>query len=158
MDKTAELSGMRFGIEIETVGITRKDTVLAILGVVGGEVRHESGSYDEWRCTASDSRQWKAVSDASIGRGNAEVVSPILSYPDDMPVLQNVIRAIRKSGGKVNSSCGIHVHVDASYWHERKPACIVIEVVLSFFMKLRGTRTIDAATLYERRKQAILLY
>ena len=47
MDKIAELSGMRFGIEIETVGITRKDTVSAILTVVGGEVRHESGSYDK---------------------------------------------------------------------------------------------------------------
>lgn len=114
MDKIAELSGMRFGIEIETVGITRKDTVSAILTVVGGEVRHESGSYDKWCCVAPDGRRWNAVSDASIGRGNAEIVSPILTYPDDISVLQNVIRAIRKAGGKVNSSCGIHVHVDAS--------------------------------------------
>ena len=114
MDKIAELSGMRFGVEIETIGISRKDTVSAILGVVGGEVRHEGGSYDKWFCVASDGRKWSAVSDASIGRGNAEVVSPILTYPTDIPVLQNVIRAIRKAGGKVNSSCGIHVHVDAS--------------------------------------------
>ena len=114
MDKVAELSGMRFGVEIETVGINRKDTVSGILTVVGGEVKHEGGSYDKWSCVAPDGRKWSAVSDASIGRGNAEVVSPILTYPTDMPVLQNVIRAIRKAGGKVNSSCGIHVHVDAS--------------------------------------------
>ena len=114
MDKIAELSGMRFGVEIETIGISRKDTVSAILGVVGGEVRHEGGSYDKWFCVASDGRKWSVVSDASIGRRNAEVVSPILTYPTDIPVLQNVIRAIRKAGGKVNSSCGIHVHVDAS--------------------------------------------
>ena len=43
MHKIAELSGMRFGVEIETIGISRKDTVSAILGVVGGEVRHEGG-------------------------------------------------------------------------------------------------------------------
>lgn len=114
MDKIAELSGMRFGVEIETIGISRKDTVSGILTVVGGEVKHEGGSYDKWSCVAPDGRKWSAVSDASIGRGNAEVVSPILTYPTDMPVLQNVIRAIRKAGGKVNSSCGIHVHVDAS--------------------------------------------
>lgn len=114
MDKIAELSGMRFGVEIETIGISRKDTVSAILGVVGGEVRREGGSYDKWCCVAPDGRRWNAVSDASIGRGNAEIVSPILTYPDDISVLQNVIRAIRKAGGKVNSSCGIHVHVDAS--------------------------------------------
>ena len=114
MDKVAELSGMRFGVEIETVGINRKDTVSGILTVVGGEIGHEGGSYDKWHCIALDGRKWNAVSDASIGRGNAEVVSPILNYPDDISVLQNVIRAIRKAGGKVNSSCGIHVHVDAS--------------------------------------------
>jgi len=114
MDKIAELSGMRFGVEIETIGISRKDTVSAIWRVVGGEVKHEGGSYDKWLCIAPDGRKWSAVSDASIGRGNAEVVSPILTYPTDMSVLQNVIRAIRKAGGKVNSSCGIHVHVDAS--------------------------------------------
>lgn len=120
MDKIAELSGMRFGVEIETVGITRKDTVSAILTVVGGEIGHEGGSYDKWHCIALDGRKWNAVSDASIGRGNAEVVSPILNYPDDVPTLQNVIRAIRKAGGKVNSSCGIHVHVDASSLNGRQ--------------------------------------
>lgn len=120
MDKIAELSGMRFGVEIETIGISRKDTVSAIWRVVGGEVKHEGGSYDKWSCAAPDGRKWNAVSDASIGRGNAEVVSPILNYPDDVPTLQNVIRAIRKAGGKVNSSCGIHVHVDASSLNGRQ--------------------------------------
>ena len=120
MDKIAELSGMRFGVEIETIGISRKDTVSAIWRVVGGEVKHEGGSYDKWSCVAPDGRKWNAASDASIGRGNAEVVSPILNYPDDISVLQNVIRAIRKAGGKVNSSCGIHVHVDASSLNGRQ--------------------------------------
>ena len=114
MDKRAQLTGMHFGIEIETVNLNRKDTVEAIQSIIGGTVEHEGGSYDKWRCTAPDGRQWKVVSDASIGRSNAEVVSPILTYPDDIPTLQNIVRAIRKAGGRVNSSCGIHVHVDAS--------------------------------------------
>ena len=37
MDKIAELSEMRFGVEIETIGISRKDTISAILTVIGGE-------------------------------------------------------------------------------------------------------------------------
>jgi len=114
MDKAAELSGMRFGIEIETVRISRKDTVSAILAVVGGEIQQEGGSYDRWCCVALDGRRWGAVSDSSIGRGNAEIVSPILTYPNDIPILQNVIRSVRKAGGKANTCCGIHVHVDAS--------------------------------------------
>ena len=114
MDERAQLDGMHFGIEIETVNLCRKDTVEAIRNVIGGTVEREGGSYDKWCCTAPDGRQWKAVSDASIGRSNAEVVSPILTYPDDVPVLQNIVRAIRKAGGRVNSCCGIHVHVDAS--------------------------------------------
>lgn len=120
MDEIAELSGMRFGVEIETVKISRKDTVSAIWAVVGGEIQQEGSNYDKWLCIAQDGRKWYAVSDASIGRGNAEVVSPILTYPDDIPVLQNVIRAIRKIGGKVDSSCGIHVHVDASCLNGRQ--------------------------------------
>jgi hypothetical protein len=120
MDKIAELSGMRFGVEIETVGVSRKDTVSAILSMVGGALEHEGGSYDKWCCIAQDGRKWSAVSDASIGRENAEVVSPILTYPADIPLLQNVIRAIRNAGGKVNACCGIHVHVDASCLDARK--------------------------------------
>ena len=93
MDERAQLDGMHFGIEIETVNLCRKDTVEAIRNVIGGTVEREGGSYDKWCCTAPDGRQWKAVSDASIGRSNAEVVSPILTYPDDVPVLQNIVRA-----------------------------------------------------------------
>nr|WP_245887977.1 amidoligase family protein [Suttonella indologenes] len=43
----------------------------------------------------------------------AEVVSPVLGY-DDIPQLQEVVRAIRRVGGKINSQCGIHIHIDAA--------------------------------------------
>ncbi len=36
-----------------------------------------------------------------------------LTY-DEIPKLQEVVRALRAAGGKVNSSCGLHCHVDAS--------------------------------------------
>lgn len=43
----------------------------------------------------------------------AEVVSPVLGY-DDIPQLQEAVRAIRRVGGKINSQCGIHIHIDAA--------------------------------------------
>ena len=43
----------------------------------------------------------------------AEVVSPVLCY-DDLPQFQEVVRAIRRAGAKVNAQCGIHIHVDAA--------------------------------------------
>ena len=36
-----------------------------------------------------------------------------LTY-DEIPKLQEVIRALREAGAKVNSSCGLHVHIDAA--------------------------------------------
>ena len=39
--------------------------------------------------------------------------SPKLEYAE-MEKLQEVIRSLRRAGGRVNSSCGMHVHVDAS--------------------------------------------
>ena len=44
---------------------------------------------------------------------STEMVSPKLEY-GEMEKLQQVVRCLRSHGGKVNSSCGMHVHVDAS--------------------------------------------
>ena len=106
-----EINGMRFGVEIETVNITREMAARAIQQVTGGYV---NGS----RCVAEDGRIWQVVTDGSLNdvpcHLRSEVVTPILTYPDDVPVLQQVIRCLRHSGAKINSQCGIHVHVDAS--------------------------------------------
>lgn len=44
---------------------------------------------------------------------SVEVVSPICQYRD-IETIQELIRKLRTGGAKVNKSCGIHVHVDAS--------------------------------------------
>jgi hypothetical protein len=40
----------------------------------------------------------------------AEIVSPILGY-DDIPELQNVVRAVRRCGATTDDCTGIHVHL-----------------------------------------------
>jgi len=102
---------VRFGIEIETTMISRREACIAIQSVTGGTVTTSYGH----KVTLEDGRSWKAVSDGSIRSPNghaAEIVSPILT-DDDMNDVQEIVRALRRAGARVNESCGIHIHVDA---------------------------------------------
>lgn len=58
---------------------------------------------------------WTVKGDCSIrGERSAEIVSPPLSAtPENFRAVKNVLKVIREGGGRINSSCGIHVHVDA---------------------------------------------
>ncbi len=118
----------KFGIEDEMTGISREQAARALATLFGTEARHTGGAYDAWEVPDREGKGWKLVSDASIrcervtGKnasvpaGNTyavEMVSPPLTY-DEIPKLQEVIRALRDAGAKVNASCGLHVHVDAA--------------------------------------------
>ena len=119
-----DLRQIRFGIEVETLGRTRADVARAIQSVVGGSVAHEGGAYDAWQVTDLRNRVWKAVTDASINAPRdlqAEVVSPVLAY-EDLDQLQEVVRALRRAGARVDASCGIHIHCDASAFDGRSLA------------------------------------
>jgi len=112
----ATLQTIRFGIEIETFGLTRKQACQAMQKVVGGTIEWVGGTYDTWTLQMADGRKWKAVTDASIAAARevqAEVVSPILTY-DDLDNLQEIVRQLRHAGAKVDESCGIHIHIDAA--------------------------------------------
>lgn len=54
---------------------------------------------------------WRVEHDGSIsGPGGAEVVSPVLSGDDGTEQIRTATRVIRSLGGRVNRSCGLHVH------------------------------------------------
>ncbi|HIQ01657.1 MAG TPA: amidoligase [Anaerolineales bacterium] len=113
-----DLREISFGVEIETVKRRRERVARAIQSVVGGNVRHvgSPACFDPWEVTDTQGRVWKVVADGSLinvpGHLRAEVVSPVLAY-EDIPTLQEVIRAVRRCGAKVDEKCGIHIHVDA---------------------------------------------
>lgn len=105
-------------------GITRAAAAQVIAGHFGTSAIHVGGSYDTYTVRANDNRQWKLVSDSSIRRESrrglsssgayaVEFVSPICKY-EDIETIQELIRKLRTAGAKVNDSCGIHVHIDAS--------------------------------------------
>ena len=113
-----------FGCEIELTGINRATAAQTLADLFGTRAEHSGGGYDAYRVKDLDGKEWKIVRDASIhpegyvrsstsGEYKVELNSPKLEY-GEMEKLQEVVRALRRAGGIVNDSCGMHVHVDAS--------------------------------------------
>ncbi len=120
-----DMRAIRFGIEIETIQRTREQVAAAIHSVVGGSLRHLSYpvSHDPWEVEDLRGRKWKVVADASLSSVprhlQAEIVSPVLTY-DDIAQLQEIVRAVRRAGCKVDTRCGIHIHIDGAIFDTRK--------------------------------------
>lgn len=114
---------LRFGIEIETVGLSREQLARAIASVVGGTPRFMGR---EAHVSDAQGRAWRVVPDGSLSGGDCasgEVVSPILTW-EDMETLQQVVRALRNAGARADDSCGIHIHVDGSRFDARTLASL----------------------------------
>ena len=112
-----------FGLEVEFTGINRAAAALAVAKVLSSRAVHVGGTYDSYQVADANGRNWKIVSDSSIratdkaGRAatpdfRCELVSPVCTYAGDIELVQEIIRAIRKAGGVVNDTCGIHIHLD----------------------------------------------
>ena len=124
----AELSELTFGIELEYDRITTEKAARTVAGVVGGTCRYEGRHLSNWVVTMPDGRKWKFMSDGSINTQrkengqkvradrdySVEMVSPILTYREDIETLQGLVRELRKAGGFPNNSCGIHIHLDGA--------------------------------------------
>ena len=110
------MKNQNFGIEIEFTGITRKAAAETLSTYFGTTFTATRDSYDTYKIPDSEGRNWKIVRDASIrieGGEQCELVSPICRYTD-IETIQELVRKLRTAGGKANTSCGIHVHVDAA--------------------------------------------
>ena len=114
-----------FGCEIELTGINRATAAQTLADLFGTRAEHSGGGYDAYRVKDLDGKEWKIVRDGSIHPESrrrsvligetykVELNSPKLEY-GEMKKLQEVVRSLRRAGGIVNDSCGMHVHVDAS--------------------------------------------
>lgn len=111
-----------FGIEIEFTGMNRKRAATVASNFFQKEVEHVGGTYDTYAVADNQGRTWKFMYDSSIHaqrkNGNwisdktykVEMVTPILHYPD-IELLQELVRELRRAGGRVNDSTGLHIHV-----------------------------------------------
>lgn len=114
-----------WGVEIEMTGITRYQAAEAVAKVLNTEVGDIGDPpYCKQKQYGLDGRAWTIERDASIRAETpngqetydqaykVEFVTPICTW-DDIPTLQEMVRALRKAGARINNSCGIHVHVGA---------------------------------------------
>ena len=120
------IKSQKFGVEIEFTGITREKAAKLVARKF--DTTPSSPSYNCYHTrTIQDNkgRTWKVMRDSSIDpvrndgtrdyidEYRVELVTPPLNY-EDIETLQEIIRVLRNAGGKANSSCGIHVHVDGA--------------------------------------------
>ena len=117
-----------FGVEVEMTGITREQAARALADYFGTEPRQGYDYYGSWYVPDPEGKEWRFMSDSSLrlekktdtgyehtsnNDYSVEMVSPKLTYAE-LPKFQECVRRVRKAGAKVNASCGLHVHVDAS--------------------------------------------
>ena len=125
----------KFGIEIELTGITRRDAAKVIAKFYGTTESYKGGCYMQYEVPTNDGRVFKVMRDSSIvaetkdGRPatdemKTEVVSPICTY-EDIENIQQIVRELRHKGAIANSSCGIHVHINAAPHNARSIRNIV---------------------------------
>lgn len=112
------IKNQNFGLELEFTGIARRDAAAAIAKTINDNYDYiRKVGYDRRVVKDATGREWTICSDCSVtgstsGDGG-EFVTPICTY-DDIETVQKCIRALRKAGAKVDSSCGLHIHIDGA--------------------------------------------
>lgn len=124
----ADVSPLRFGLEIELIvpNGKRDGFTLANLARQWNASLASSSSNDDTvprllflEYTHETIPDWKIVPDASL-QGDSphdlclELVSPVLQGEEGLHQLRAVMERLRSLGIATNSSCGFHVHVDAT--------------------------------------------
>jgi hypothetical protein len=122
-ERTVSVNDLTFGIEIETT--VPRDVTLEI-----GEHRYG--------LPIPEMPGWKADRDPSIHAGRdrrgCEFVSPVLRGPEGLrQLLADVEKIKRHFRAKVNSSCGLHIHV--GFDKTNRDACERLATLVSHFEK-----------------------
>ena len=97
-----------FGIELELYNVDRRALVDALnnAGITACMASYSGRDYS----------QWQVKTDCSInGPQGLEVVSRVLTM-DDLPEVLRVVQIINDLDGKVNASCGMHIHWGVRDW------------------------------------------
>ena len=116
----AEMKKQTIGVEVEMNNISR-DKAARIASELFGTNRYSNtaarNGYQTWSAWDAQGREWKFQKDVSITGPDSEkceMVTPILTY-EDVELLQELIRSLRKAGAKSDATrcCGVHIHIGA---------------------------------------------
>jgi len=116
----ARMKEQTIGVEIEMNGISREKAAKIAADFFGtGRSQNTAfrNGYNTWSAWDSNSREWKFQKDVSIAGPDSEkceLVTPILHY-EDIELLQELARRLRRAGAKSDYSigCGVHIHIGA---------------------------------------------
>jgi hypothetical protein len=166
-----EMKNQAFGIEIEMTGLTREAAADVIATYFGTSARYDGGGYRTYSVKDGQGRTWKVMHDGSISPQRkvgsnlvsasddykVEVVSPKSNY-EDIETIQALVRGLRKAGAIVNTSCGIHVHVDGAN-HNAKSLRNLVNLMVSKEHLIYNAFEVDASreTRYCQRVDARLV-
>lgn len=96
----------KFGVEIEACGITRSELTMELTNA-GIQTTFEGYTHET-------RGNWKVVTDGSLsGTNTFELVSPILEGTEGLTKLKTAALITKGMDGKVNRTCGLHIHFDA---------------------------------------------
>lgn len=119
----------KFGMEVEFTGITRTKAAEIVAKHFNSTVTSAGTYYDKKVVLDSQGRKWTVMFDGSIkplkkengikvhatDLYKCELVTPVLTYREDIDSLQELIRELRKGGAFVDEgSCGIHIHLNGA--------------------------------------------
>jgi len=128
-----------FGIEIETKGNGNQRTAEIIAAALNGRTVRTGGFYGKVEVELADGRRWTCMNDGSLSGAHSEIVSPICKGAADIEMVQKVVRAVRRpstvglpyaQGCRVDSQCGIHIHIGVKGW-EPKAITRLVKLVYS---------------------------
>lgn len=115
-----QMKNQTIGVEVEMNNITRKEAArlaAELFKTNRYEDTQSRNGYYTWSAWDAQGREWKFQRDVSIqgvDSQKCEMVTPILRY-DDIELLQEVVRTMRKAGAKSDATrgCGVHIHIGA---------------------------------------------
>ena len=120
MNQIARMKEQTIGVEVEMNHITRTNAA-KVAAELFGTGRYENtafrNGYYTWSAWDQQGREWKFQRDSSISGHDdqkCELVTPILKY-DDIELLQELIRRLRKAGAISHAGvgAGVHIHIGA---------------------------------------------
>ena len=119
--RISEMKKQTIGVEVEMNNITRQEaakTAAKLFDTGRYSDTAVRNGYRTWAAWDTNGREWKFERDTSIhgpDEKKCELVSPILNY-DDMELLQELLRRLRRAGAKSDATrgCGVHIHIGAS--------------------------------------------
>ena len=120
VEQIARMKEQTIGVEVEMNHITRS-AAAKIAAELFGTGRYSDtaarNGYYTWSAWDQQGREWKFQRDSSIAGPDSqkcELVTPILKY-DDIELLQELIRRLRKAGAISHAGvgAGVHIHIGA---------------------------------------------